>query len=211
MVLKQKGLIYIILLLLLPACSDRSKKKSKKLSRSLQKKSGSIFTSISEDEIRDDVREYHELQKDGNNAVDEEKVKNSSVIVSDLFKKMSRKQKAVYVQERSQELEAKLNDIPFLMNAEPIVDFFQNVSVDSLHNIELGYKINMPMQKVVSFYQKGMECNGWQEVFSVLGFESLFYFKKPDRYCSISVRPYEKRKSSQPSSFQIVICVGKVV
>lgn len=166
--------ILILFCLFLPACGPFSKK-IKKSSR-YPEDSDSIFVPISEEEVRNDVRKQYISD------FDETDYENKKPI------RMSRKQKKLFVAKRVEEKEAKLIDVPLLLNAEPIQQFFLDQEGDMHHN-ELGYNVDLSKDEVIQFYLQGMERNGWRVLSQADGVETLISFVKPDRFCSISVRP----------------------
>ena len=105
--------------------------------------------------------------------------------------------------------EAKLSDIPIPINADPIPDFFTDS--DPLKNqIVLGYRSNMSINDVSSFYIQEMERLGWRKLVAFNGFETLLNFKKPNKFCSISIRTCSCDYHQGQEHVLIIIFVIKV-
>ncbi|MFC1842099.1 hypothetical protein ACFLYU_00365 [Candidatus Dependentiae bacterium] len=97
--------------------------------------------------------------------------------------------------------EAKLSDIPIPLNSEPLREYFYTLLAQENNRIVqaaqtaqtvLGYTNAMNMSNIIMFYTQEMERLGWQSVASFDGFEKLLIFKKPFRFCSISIRSVPK-------------------
>lgn len=83
--------------------------------------------------------------------------------------------------------EAKLADIPVPMSADPIMEYFN--AENSKRVVVLGYYSELEASKISKFYSQEMELYGWENVYSFDGLlEKSMLFKKPSRYCSISIR-----------------------
>jgi len=86
--------------------------------------------------------------------------------------------------------EAKLSDIPVVLNAEPIKNYFHNILSGKTNNITLGYRVSAEsgLGVIVTFYRQEMERLGWKQVVFFDSFEKLLVFQKPSRFCVICVR-----------------------
>jgi len=157
-------------------CSPFSKKVKKKKQSDFE--SHSAFFPLSEESIRNDLRSHY-ASKEGS----EEKKLNEH------DKKKSRKQKKLALRESVRQREARLADIPIPLNVEPITDFFEDDTSLSQHS-SLGYSANMSPEQAYDFFKSEMERHGWRCMSSVSGTEKLFYFVKPDKFCSVSIRPH---------------------
>jgi len=121
--------------------------------------------------------------------------------------------------------EAKLSDIPVPLNAEPLQTYFQQTSSSKnscnniCNNIILGYKIADMYPKhrdyllnIVTFYLQEMERLGWKQVAFFDGFEKLIVFKKPSRFCTISIRDISQNSTEKKDlpeilkQAKIIIC-----
>lgn len=177
MVGSRSGLFFSVFVIFLPACSPPKQEMS-------QQPAGSTFAHLSEQEIRDDVRqEYMDEKTLG--AIELEKNKDKK-------KRMSRKQKKLSMLEVARTQEARLIDVPLPLDVQPIGDFFE-IGEESFGQA-LGYKTAMPAEQLVDFYAREMERYGWQCFSELHGAEHFASFVKPDRYCSVSVRPHRTKK-----------------
>jgi len=172
-------------LLILPACGTLSKKIKK--SDRYAEHNDSTFLPVSEDEIRDAVRQQYSTQQE-------------DLVAVIPPKKMSRKQKKRFISNRVEEKEAKLIDIPLLLNAQPIERFFLDEEGEIPHT-ELGYSVSLSPEELIDFFNKGMECHGWRKTLELSGSENFILFSKPDRFCFVSIRP-------QGLVCNVVLCVG---
>jgi len=99
--------------------------------------------------------------------------------------------------------EAKLSDVPIPLNSEPLRECFDYCCADK--KIILGYISDIKTLDVVKFYNNQMERLGWEKVALFEGFETLIIFKKPARFCSISVRECSCPNYSKQEHTKIVI------
>lgn len=86
-------------------------------------------------------------------------------------------------------LQARLVDIPIPVHAVPCVDMYEEVS--EYGGGMLQYTIASPQQDIIRFYTYEMERMGWQCLMSVHAREDLLIFDKPERLCTISIRPVD--------------------
>lgn len=178
MVGSRSGLLFSVVIVFLPACSLLKQETS-------QQPAGSAFAPLSEQEIRDDVRQEY-LDEKALGAIEIQKDQNKK-------KRMSRKQKKLSILETARTQEARLIDVPLPLDVKPIGDFFEQE--ESLGQaLALGYKTDMPAEQLVDFYAREMERYGWQCFSELHGAEHFASFVKPDRYCSVSVRPHRTKK-----------------
>ncbi len=91
---------------------------------------------------------------------------------------------------QSKHLEAKLYDVPVLMNAQLVQNINNSACVDESSLIT--YEVPIDYQHATNFYQEEMERLGWWQTNAFKGSESLLNFEKPNKYCSISIRPLKK-------------------
>lgn len=91
---------------------------------------------------------------------------------------------------QSKHLEAKLYDIPVLLNAQLIQNINNTACVDETSII--SYEAEMPYESIADYYQEEMERLGWWQTAAFKGSEVLLNFEKPNKYCSISIRPSKK-------------------
>ena len=82
--------------------------------------------------------------------------------------------------------EAKLTDIPIPVASKPIKEYCSSEN----GTIILGYHSSVSIEDLISFYQHEMERFGWEYGAQLKGNEVLLNFEKPNRVCSISIRPY---------------------
>lgn len=80
--------------------------------------------------------------------------------------------------------EARLYDVPVLVTAVAKRGYS-----DDQGRKMLEYRSSAPLSEVKNFYIQEMERFGWQQEFMFEGHELLLHFKKPQRFCSISIRP----------------------
>lgn len=91
---------------------------------------------------------------------------------------------------QSKRLEAKLYDVPILMNAQLVQNINNTACVDESSIV--SYETSIDYDQVCTFYQEEMEKLGWWQSAAFKGSESLLNFEKPNKYCSISIRPLKK-------------------
>jgi len=187
----------IMVCIFLPAC--RTKKglsKSSYVKKSSQRSEGedSIFTSLSENIIRDDVREQYAAQCEKKRCIESESVKKRKK-GSGRAKRLSRKQKKAVVREYARQQEAKLVDIPVPLNVKPLSVFFDNEKAGFADSVMLGYTTDQSLDEIADFYQQGMERHGWRCLTSFSGVEYLMHFAKPNRFCSISLRSHAGKRA----------------
>ncbi len=95
-------------------------------------------------------------------------------------------------------IQAKLTDVPTLpLNAKPIA----RLCSSEPHMIMMGYSSTMTCNDIIAFYQYEMERFGWDFGAQFKASEYLLQFCKPDRNCTISIRPGSK-------NHEIVMFVG---
>jgi len=82
--------------------------------------------------------------------------------------------------------EAKLADVPVPLNVVPLREYFDQSCADK--KIILGYTSDVKRIEIVKFYNDQMERLGWENVAYFDGRETLMIFKKPSKFCSVSVR-----------------------
>lgn len=83
--------------------------------------------------------------------------------------------------------EAKLSDVPILIDAEPIETCYGSAPPKN-NTIILGYRSTMALEDIRMFYMQEMDHWGWKNVAMFDGFETLLNFQKPNKFCSISIR-----------------------
>jgi hypothetical protein len=87
-----------------------------------------------------------------------------------------------------QSCEARLTDIPI-----PLLVESQSASCSKNGaGMCLVYKTSMSDLDLISFYKKEMERFGWVQNLLFEGSEVLMVFRKPSRFCSLSLRPTKK-------------------
>ena len=89
--------------------------------------------------------------------------------------------------------EARLADIPVPLHAKPLPKFFADEN--NARGVILGYSCKLDSKEIAAFYQQEMDRLGWRRAASCDGIESLFYFEKPTRFCSVSLRPQRKNNT----------------
>lgn len=103
--------------------------------------------------------------------------------------------------------EAKLSDIPVPINSEPLLKYFK--SKTKKNEIILGYKNYMDASSVAKFYNQEMELFGWENVLFFDNIEKIMLFKKPSRFCLVSIRDINGRarfkKSSHDYKCEIIV------
>ena len=87
-----------------------------------------------------------------------------------------------------QSCEARLTDIPVPLLADSQI---ASCSKDGV-GMCLVYKTIMPVADLISFYKEEMERFGWGQDLFFEGNEILMVFRKPSRFCSVSIRPTKK-------------------
>jgi hypothetical protein len=88
-----------------------------------------------------------------------------------------------------QEYEARLHDVPIMLNAKP--EEFNGP--DDTNQFSCSYMINNKLDDVEHFYQGQMERLGWQLYSSFNMNERILVFEKPSKVCVLSLRPIGKQ------------------
>lgn len=191
----------LAIVLLLPGCFYKStaQKSVQKKSSLNDKSEGSIFTTLSEESIRENIREHYAITKD----VGFEKEGPSK-----RGKKISRKKKIAAALDYANELQAKLTDVPVPLDAQPIIDYFDRDNVNMFRDMVLGYQVSMSLDDIATFYQAEMERNGWKYIIYSSGLERLLHFIKPNRFCSISIRPHNAEFRRESKNADIIMFIG---
>jgi len=83
--------------------------------------------------------------------------------------------------------EAKLYDVPILIDAQPDDT---NKQPDSLSQV--SFFANVDFAEAILFYEQEMERFGWNLLGSFIEDEALLVFDKPTKMCSVSIRPSKK-------------------
>lgn len=95
--------------------------------------------------------------------------------------------KKLSAKEQAYQIEARLVDIPIPVSVTPMA-----VSFGDRGNKLLSYTSSLSASEIKKFYIQEMERFGWKQEYYFEGDEVLLSFKKPDRFCSVSVRPERK-------------------
>ncbi len=96
----------------------------------------------------------------------------------------SKKRSHCSAAELVKQYEARLFDVPVL-----VTSVAKRGCVDEQGKKMLEYTSKTPVDDVKNFYMQEMERFGWQQEYIFEGNELLLHFKKPQRFCSISIRP----------------------
>jgi hypothetical protein len=180
--------------LMLPACLFQPHKSVQKKSSQHPDGDGSIFASVSEESIREEVCACTSAAEPP---------------IQFLTRKESRTRAKKLTLERARQRQAQLVDIPVPLNVKPLPDFFVQGSATSHQACSLGYTVELSTDQVLSFYQQEMERHGWRLMASGrAGQEALEYFVKPDRFCSVSIRPHVGKSNHKKEVVEIVIFTG---
>lgn len=99
----------------------------------------------------------------------------------------TKKRKKLSAKEQAQQIEARLVDVPIPVAVKPMA-----VSFSDRGNKLLSYNSALSAKEIKKFYIQEMERFGWKQEYYFEGDEMLLSFKKPDRFCSVSVRPTRK-------------------
>lgn len=91
---------------------------------------------------------------------------------------------------KSKHLEARLYDVPVLLNAQLVQNINNTACVDESSII--SYEAEVSHESIAIYYQEEMERLGWWQTAAFKGSETLLNFEKPNKYCSISIRPLKK-------------------
>lgn len=165
---------------LLPGCGFTTKNVKKSSPSSPD--GDSIFAPISEESVRSDMRAHYNTDNDSS-AKDDPSMS---------FLQLSRKEKKNFIKNRILEKEARLVDVPLLLGAEPLEEYFLDGEGSYAHS-ELGYDVDYSKKELEQFFLEGMEREGWTLSTYASGVESFLYFVKPNRFCLISIRPKKSR------------------
>lgn len=99
----------------------------------------------------------------------------------------AKKHKKLSAREQAQQIEARLVDVPIPVAVKPV-----DVSFSDRGNKLLSYNSTLSATEIKKFYIQEMERFGWKQEYYFEGNEILLSFKKPDRFCAVSVRPTRK-------------------
>ncbi|MBT3456208.1 hypothetical protein HN446_04040 [bacterium] len=105
-----------------------------------------------------------------------------------------REQNKVHHLLRAKEQEARLFDVPVPVSARLIVSEQPGRKGES--GQMLRYKIDSTTDELLTFYGKQMERSGWKKLCEAVAQESVFIFEKPNKVCSVSIRPSETARKS---------------
>lgn len=114
----------------------------------------------------------------------------------------SRERRPDELNELVRQQEAKCADIPVPYLVDPILEYFASPLTADGHT--LGYQSSMSVDEIAHFYAREMERLGWEHIASSNGVECLMSYRKPQRLCSISLRPCKKKKQADRVSIIIV-------
>ena len=98
-----------------------------------------------------------------------------------------KKRKKISIKEQAKQIEARLVDVPIPVAVKPMA-----VSFGDRATKLLSYNSELSAKEIKKFYIQEMERFGWKQEYYFEGDEMLLSFKKPDRFCSVSVRPTRK-------------------
>jgi hypothetical protein len=91
---------------------------------------------------------------------------------------------------RALSLEAKYNDIPVPLGSEPLYGFFKSSSEEK--GIVFGYTNKTDATELYGYFKAEFLRLGWSFMGGIQDIESMLTFEKPDRVCSVSLRPREE-------------------
>jgi uncharacterized protein (DUF2132 family) len=169
--------LYLIFLVLLPACvPEKAKRKTRVVKAKRVRKSELIIPST----------ELSAFSKE-----------EECAFLLDIQKNKSK----TSVSELARQYEARLVDIPI-----PVSVKAEKVSVDTSGKKMLIYKTEVPMKHVQKFYLQEMERLGWNKEYSFEGPQVLLNFKKPNRFCSVMLRPLQSSLFSK-QQFELVLFI----
>jgi len=84
------------------------------------------------------------------------------------------------------EQEARLYDIPVPVGAIPFVEQNDSGGIDEQI---ISFSVSAQEKDIFDFYLEQMERIGWKCTAMVRAHESFLFFAKPNKWCSISLRP----------------------
>jgi hypothetical protein len=87
-------------------------------------------------------------------------------------------------------LEAKYSDIPVPLGSEPLYDFFKQAPCDERTTM-FGYTNKSDLSELYTYCKTECIRLGWNFIGGMQDVESVLTFEKPDRVCSISLRPLD--------------------
>lgn len=91
--------------------------------------------------------------------------------------------------------EARLLDIPFPINAGPLLNL--GLDEEDQRKIVITFSINQDSEDILAFYRSQMECLGWYETALVKGYQTCVLFQKPSRICVITINHFDKSALSE--------------
>jgi len=104
-------------------------------------------------------------------------------------------------------IETRLTDIPVPLGTCPLTNYFQKEVEADENGLVLGYVCQLNLESLLRFYRREMSYLGWQCISEVDGNEALLLFEKPNRICSVSLRPFQASKNCE--YMQLVLSVGE--
>lgn len=106
------------------------------------------------------------------------------------------KSKSVLALERMQHEHAKYTDIAVPLSARSLC-YESPDNISNARGAILAFEIQSSRPAIELFYEQQMECLGWQLIAVTQGTESVLFFDKPQRICSVSLRPVQKSKEQK--------------
>ena len=155
----------IAMVLLFAGCAQQNKKQKPRIVHTHKKSSGLLIIPTKELSVLSDTSDTYAF----------------------LLPSKTKKIKKLSAKEQVRQIEARLVDIPIPVSVKPV-----SVSLGDRGCKLLSYTSTMSVKEIKRFYIQEMERFGWRQEYYFEGQELLLSFKKPDRFCSISVRPTRK-------------------
>ena len=85
-------------------------------------------------------------------------------------------------------LEAKYSDIPVPLGSEPLYDFFKQTPANAAC-VVFGYTNKTGAAELYNYFKAEFIRLGWNFMGGMQDIEAMLTFEKPDRVCSINLRP----------------------
>lgn len=106
-----------------------------------------------------------------------------------------------------QQHEARLIDVPLALGSK-VVPAGASQDHDN-GSIMLWYTNKNDVHWLVHFYEQEMERNGWKIEGRLYGNEIVLHYTKPQRFCTIMIRPYNLKTGKLKKDCDTILIIGK--
>lgn len=107
-----------------------------------------------------------------------------------------KKTERVHALERMQQKNAKFADIAVPLQARPLM-YGSPENIPNGGGTLVAFEVRSSIKPLETLYVTQMESLGWHLLAVTRGAESVLFFDKPQRICSVSLRPVYKSKEQK--------------